>query len=267
MKRILRVSEARELIRNINAKDQGIFRRMEISSGDARMWFQAMLFTGMRTSELIKLKQNPTDRNGIPLFQRNGTIRLDKEIFYDTGKRRQVARERIVIMSGQGRAIMHRFMSETGMPKMIYDKTLTAAEMSSVFGAMLKASADRIGLELRPFGRTVNKTLKDGYGSIVYDNDGGKQTQRVVVPQDTTGVVLRSFRASWESWLVSTRGKDELALINICTSIGHTRATALEYYLASQFDADDMRDMLTVTEGFGVLPETTTVEDDQKSTP
>lgn len=254
VKRILRVSEARELIKNINVADQGPFKRMEITPQDARLWFQALLFTGMRLAELMRLKQNPTDRNGNSLYQRNGTLRLDKEIFYDVGKQKQVARERIVFLSEQGRHIIEKFIDEARMPRIIYGEQ-TAQKFSLVFNDMLQASARRIGFQGRSFTRTKRVPITDALGSNVYDDKGKERFKKITVPQDTTGIMTRVFRASWESWLVSARGKDEFVLRDICTSMGHTREVALEYYLASQFDKEDIEDMMKTTEGFGIVPE------------
>ena len=247
-KRILRVSEARALISNINVNDQGMIKKVESSKSDIVAWLQALLFTGMRFAELYKLHGHPE------LFEANGSIRLDKGIFYDTGKQRQQAKERVVMLSDAGRSIVEKFFA-TKKPKVILNSQTPEYDIIRVLDAMLKASAERIGLQTRQFSRTIRKAVVDADGFARRNDDGKVVTKKVQIPQETTGVMVRTFRSTWESWLVSTRGTDEFTLYRIHNSMGHNRETAMKHYLASQFDEEDIADMLKVTEGFGIVAE------------
>lgn len=247
-KRILRVSEARALISSVNINDQGLMKKIEASKGDIVVWLQALLFTGMRFAELYKLHGHPE------LFEANGSIRLDKGIFYDTGKQRQQAKERVVMLSDAGRPIVAKFFA-TKKPRVILNTTTPEYDIVRVLDAMLKASAERIGLQKRQFSRTIKKPVIGMDGFVKRNEDGSKVTAKTQVPQETTGVMVRTFRSTWESWLVSTRGTDEFTLYRIHNSMGHNRETAMKHYLASQFDEDDIADMLKVTEGFGIVAE------------
>lgn len=247
-KRILRVPEARALISNISINDQGMIKKLETSKSDMVIWLQALLFTGMRFAELYKLHSHPE------LYEANGSIRLDKSTFYDTGKKMQTAKERVVMLSDAGRPIIQKFFAAK-KPLISLAAKNPMYDIINVLDAMLKASADRIGLQSRQFSRTIRKPVIGPDGFVRRNDDGSAITNKVLVPQETTGVMVRTFRSTWESWLVSSRGTDEFTLYRIHTSMGHNRETAMKHYLASQFDEDDIADMLKVTEGFGIVPE------------
>lgn len=254
LKRVLRVSESKALIKAIDTEEQGLFKLMNLSNKDARLWLEALLFSGMRLNELIILKRKPYDGMGNPLLRKNGSILLPKEQFGDVGKQRSVARERVVLLSDIGRNIMHKFLDEADMPT--FKGGFNPKWVAIAFDGMLKIASDRIGLQERTFTRTQKKPVIDAVTGLQKVDDKGKPVfQKVQIPQVTTGVHVRSFRSSWESWLVTTRFNDEMALLNIINSIGHNRETAMTYYLATQFDKEDIDDMLKMTEGFGIVSE------------
>lgn len=76
LKMVLRVREAWVIINNVDTEKQGRYKIMELSNGDARKQFFALLLSGMRLSELIRLKQKLYDNDGDSLFRDNGSILL-----------------------------------------------------------------------------------------------------------------------------------------------------------------------------------------------
>lgn len=251
LKRILRVSEAWAVIRNVDIKEQGRYKIMDIPTEDLKKWFRALLLSGMRLSELIRLKQNPFDNDGNPLLRENGSILLPYERFGLAGKQKIVEKERVVSLSYLGRDVMKDFLDKyTKMPR--FKSDFNAEYVHVVFDAILKNSAEKIGLPTRTFTRTQRRPVIDDITKQQkFDEKGKPKYEKIVIPQTTTGVFCRSFRSSWESWLMTARGKDEFIKFQILKSIGHTQETAVGYYLASEFDDEDIADMLKITEGFG----------------
>lgn len=246
--RILRVAEFRAVLNEVRASDQGMINNISPSftSTDARRWLQAALFTGARISEIWKLHGHPE------LIEENGTIRLDKNIFYDAGKQRQAAKERVIFLSDKGREFMPKFF-DSRFPTLLNDTMDPLITAFNAFSAMLDAAALRVGMQTREFSRTLHRAVKDADGVQQYDDKGNKITKKENVKQKpTTGVRVRSLRKSWESWLISARGRDEFVVRDICTSMGHTREIAMKHYYASQFDDEDIGEMLAITEGFGI---------------
>lgn len=255
MKRILRPAEAFELLRNIDTDDQGLFRKMDISSYDVQLWLQCLLLTGMRLSELLILKKDPTDNEGNSLFRPNGTIWLPKDKFGDVGKLKILTKQRFVILSDAGRKAVEKFLTEASMPVLTTDEKLTPRVVSDVFDKMLKASADRIGLQKITTTRTQMKAVKNERGIPEVDEKGNILRERVNVPLTTSGVMVRSFRATWESWLMQSFGKDTITVREIMKSIGHNFETAMSHYVGTEFDSEDLRDIKKYTAGFGTLTE------------
>ena len=249
--RILRVAEMRAILNDVRATDQGLIDniRPEFTSTDARRWLQASLFTGCRFTEIWRLHDHPE------LMQENGTIRLDKSIFYDLGKHKQVAQERVVFLSDAGRDFMPKFF-QARTPKLNNNSMSILETVDRALSAMMDAAAIRVGLQARAFSRTLHRAVKDEEGVQQYDDSGKKIMRKENVQQKpTTGVRVRSLRKSWESWLISSRGADEFMVRNICMSMGHTREIAMKHYFASQFDDEDIAEMLAITEGYGIKRE------------
>lgn len=255
MKRILRPSEAFELLRNINSKDQGLFAKMRISTHDVQLWLQAALLTGMRLSELLILKQDPNDNEGKSLFRPNGTLWLPKDKFGDVGKLKILTKQRTVILSDAGRKAVQKFLEEAHMPVLTTNEIITARVVSDVFDKMLKASADRIGLQKITTTRTQMKAVLTADGKPKRDENGNIIRQKVNVKLVTSGVMIRSFRATWESWLMQSFGKDTTTVREIMRSIGHNFETAMTHYVGTEFDADDLKEIKKYTAGFGTLTE------------
>ena len=246
--RILRVAEMRAVLNDIRVTDQGMISNISpaFTSTDARRWLQAALFTGARFSEIWRLHDHPE------LMQENGTLRIDKTIFYDPGKHKQLSQERTIKLSNPGREFMPKFFAAR-FPALNNDTMDPMETVVIALSSMLDAAALRAGLQTREFSRTLRRAVKDADGVQQYDDDGNKITRKENVKQKpTTGVRVRSLRKSWETWLVSSRGRDEFALTDIYTSMGHSRETAMKHYYASEFDDEDIAEMLAITEGFGI---------------
>lgn len=65
---------------------------------------------------------------------------------------------------------------------------------------------------------------------------------------DTRGICMKSFRKTWEAWLITKYGKEHK--LNIFLSQGHTEETALEYYIMLPFSDQDKKDIQFYTEGW-----------------
>jgi len=249
--RILRVSEAMALMDNIDSKDQGIFRKIEISNKDAKTFLEAILFSGMRLSELIILKKHPLDKDGKPHF-RGDRIWLPREKFGTGDKGKFTQKDRFVYLSDTGRKIMSEFMEHTELPVISYQKDNELRVLTEVFSSMLKASADRIGLQKRPFMRTVKKAKRNPEGKPVLI-DGKPWYEKINIEQRTTGVSLRALRATSEAWLLISYIYDPFKIQEIAGSFGQTPNVdnVLYKHGALGFDDEDMEDIKKATAGYG----------------
>jgi integrase len=234
--RVLRYHEAKTLIANIsNESDlQQWNMKTEASESTVRTWVMALLFTGCRVSELIKIHEHPE------LLQSDGTYLASRNIFYDSGKKKQIAQERVIYFSDMGIPIIKRFFDT----ERIAD---TQEHVNSVLNALLRTSALISGFEQREF-------------TFIENGISGKRL--------TTGVSVRSFRKTWDSWLVNSFHSDPFALMIAEKSMGHSMATAMKHYLTMQYDEEDMADIRKATKGFGLHPDkTATVEPTAENTP
>jgi integrase len=185
-----------------------------------RTWLMALLFTGCRISELFKMHEHPE------LLQSDGTYQLSRDIFYDSRMKKRSAPERVIFFSDMGMPIIKRF----------FDTERLASTYSLTYvtlNALLKTSAIVSGFEQREF---------------VYIENGvyGKRL--------TTGVSVRSFQKTWESWLVNSFHSDPFTLAIAEKSMGHSKDTAMRDYLMMQFNDEDLTDIRKATRGFGLHP-------------
>jgi len=65
---------------------------------------------------------------------------------------------------------------------------------------------------------------------------------------DSEGICAKSTRKTWEAWLMCQYGKEHQ--IEVFLSIGHTKETALEYYLMLPFDDQEKIQMKYYTDGW-----------------
>ena len=225
--RILRYEEAKALFNALDVDNQGRYHvDLGISSVDVAIWMQALLFTGMRLTELWKFREHPE------LLQSNNTILLAREIFYDSGKKKQLAQERVVQLSDMGVKIVNAFL-QTRIPRMAPSLAMP------VIDHMLEQAALQLGFQTRTFKYRQREKLPSGKYAYTYRDS------------ETTGVRIRSFRKTWDSWLVNTFGSDSMRMDMIMLSQGHNHATSLSHYLTFGLDYDDKQDIKKAMKGYG----------------
>lgn len=252
--RVLRPQEARELISAVDVNDEGAWKYLRsrgIGNKTLRKWLQALLFTGMRSSELYKLQRNPQ------FIQRDGNIYLPQSVVDaidpytgKTGKRKITIPRREVYLSDIGRKIIDEFMKSTTMPE---DLDTMDVQLTRI----LHRAGTRIGLPEGVFTKTKRVYIKDDAGNYVTEQVqklgqlvSVKKYNRVQYQQVTNGCTIRSMRKTWESWLTNTYGADQRTLLIIMRSQGHQTETAIKHYLTFQFDADDLADIRTLVKGY-----------------
>ncbi len=240
--RILRYGEIKEILSNIEVEPSGSWsRRIPASKGNVQIWLQGLLFTGMRFYELFILHSHPE------LLQDDGTLRLDKNLFYDVGKQKQTVKERIVYLSDMGIGVVDKFFKTLPLhsdPKEAY----------RYLDSVLAATGKKLGYPERTITYKENKTI----GIQEIEKDGKRKIVRQTAPIDrvisTNGLSLRVFRKTWNSWLVNYFKNDNHSLTIAEMSMGHTDKTALKHYLTLQFDDEDMKEIEKAVKGFGLHP-------------
>ena len=240
--RILRYKEVIEILRNLELEPEGAWTyNLPVSKGTVQIWLQALLVTGMRHSELHILHDHPE------LFQDDGTILLDKNVFYDVGKQKQTLVERVIYLSDTGMKIMPEFFD---VPMISPDPKKAYNYLDTV----LVATGKKLGYP----ERTIQFKEKQTIGIEQVEVNGIKQLRRITSPVEktvtTNGLSVRVFRKTWNSWLVNYFKNDNNALTIAEMSMGHTDQIALQHYLSLQFDEDDTKDIERAVKGFGLHP-------------
>lgn len=261
IKRILRVSEINAVTDNLKVDKQLLGKKfIDIKRRNMRRWIQFLTISGMRFSEAYRLQQNK-EWNGKPLFDPDRqVIFLPKPLFGDVGKGRVLNKERVVFLSNTGVKFTRLFLDQAYIPNFISTgMPATIPYLAHAFDSILRETAKSIGMPTRPFAMT-RKVYKMDYVNGMYikkvDNNGKYiyKKEQVEMKAQTSGVILRSFRATWESYLVSQFMSDPLQLLNIVGSFGHKRETAEEYYIvANQFDSEDLKEIASITKGWGII--------------
>lgn len=257
LKRILRPKEYEAIRHNINPDAQGFFKKFETTKGNMQRWLNFLLFSGMRFSEAYRFKLNDGMYNGKPLFNpERHSLWMPKDLFGDVGKQKVVNAERVLWLSNDGVYYTKRFLEHASIPLSRHTRMrIDIRNFELVLNAMLKDSADMIGLPKRTFTITRKEKIKDMWGNPVMDENGKPKYRKVNVPlrEETSGVITRSLRATWESYLTAMYMHDPLAVLNITASMGHTVETSQAYYVISgQFDSDDLKDIELFTRGWGI---------------
>ena len=240
--RILRYSEVLELLRNLELEPTGAWaRKVAVSKGTVQIWLQALLVTGMRFHELTILHSHPE------LLQDDGTLLLEKNKFYDVGKKKQSMSERIVYLSDKGLDIVQDFFN---VP-LLNSNTIEAYHY---LDNVLSATGKKLGYPERSITYKENRTI----GMYEIEKNGKRQmtkeTAKVERTITTNGLSVRVFRKTWNSWLVNYFKDNNHSLTIAEMSMGHTDETALKHYLSLQFDQEDMNDIEKVVRGFGLHP-------------
>ena len=250
--RILRPKEAFALIDHIDVKDEKTWRYLQdkdITSKDVQAWLKFLLLSGCRFSEMILIRNDPK------LRQSNGTLRIPNY----AGKEMRMVKARNVLLSDMGRSHLDTFFSSAKIPVQIGKENDMIEAMTSI-STMMHIAGEKIGLETMEFdvkrkhrqigedGKPVKikKITKDGREIEVYD----KTTK--IEQIETNGCSIRSTRKSWESWLIHSFGGEKIET-QIFLSQGHTRETAMRYYLNTGYDEEDIVDIRKCTLGYGVM--------------
>jgi len=238
--RILRYSEVLEILRNLELEPSGAWRRKRTASkGTVQIWLQALLFTGMRFSELHILHSYPE------LLQDDGTLLLEKNKFYDVGKKRQTNQERVVYLSDMGLPIVQRFFE---VPLL----NSNPGEAFRYLDGVLSATGKKLGYPERTMTFKENRTI----GIHEVEQDGERWMEKQTAPVErtivTNGLSVRAFRKTWNSWLTNYFNDNVNSQVIVEMSMGHTDQIALKHYLSFQFDEEDSRDIAKAVKGFGI---------------
>jgi len=182
-----------------------------VAKPSLKVLLRALLFTGMRYQELIRLKQNPSG------------FHPDKGyILVKSGKREAVYSERYVHLTPAGVQAVKDFLADE---RMDYPS-------SAVMTKNLCAWARAAHLEAAP------------------ELEGGKISQGAnagLNRQNVWGMSVKSFRKSWESWL-AVSFPDRLEMVML--SQGHQTATSIKHYLGVPFSQDEREEIRTMTAGW-----------------
>lgn len=243
--RILRAPEMEALLQNVNVRDErGTNTRSrkwlqakDITTNDVRTWLQTALFTGCRFGELVVVHKDPT-----LLFSPN-KLRIPN---YAHAKSKRRTKYRNIPLSNKGAEVIPDFFTSSELPsgnKNEVNQTLTSLSL------ILHAAAERIGLPKYDF------ELKVAKGSEYTDEKGKIRKEKVPVDYTTDGVCFRSFRKTWESWLMLSFANDYFMHMKLAKSMGHTMETSMQFYTTNLdgFDKQDKEDILPYVEGYGLI--------------
>ena len=241
--RVLRPDEMEALLANIDVSDEKgkmsrkWLRNKGITSEDVQVWLKTALFTGCRFGELTVIHQDPT------LLFEERKLRIPN---YSGAKRKRKTKFRNIPLSKMGAEVLPKFFEASQMPseeKKDVNQTLVS------FTSILHASAEKIGLP------KYNFTLEIATGPWLKDERGKEYRNTKPKPYTTDGVCFRSFRKTWESWLMLTFAKDYTSHMKLATAMGHDIETSQRYYtkMLSGFDMEDRQSIKPWVEGYELV--------------
>jgi len=170
---------------------------------------QALLYTGMRYVELKRFQQHPEWYDG-------DFIHLPREASL---KEKRTQPERWVRLNTQGRMIVQYFLK--------YRKKLPSYQsMSQNLGCW----ALRAGF---PEAKIIEKI--------------NKKTGQIKKINSCPGLSVKSFRKTWESWLMFCYPQ-KIAMITL--SQGHTTLTSLQHYVNMPFTESNRLEILNYIQGW-----------------
>ena len=255
--RILRPGEAEALLSHIDVRDEKTWKYLQdrdITTEDVQAWLRFLLFTGCRFPEMIIVKNDPKLRLS------NGTLRIPNY----PGKEMRTRKARNILLSDMGRDMLDAFFATPPIPIDPENYENDSKEVISSMSSMMHIAAEKIELEKMSFtikqksknigtdGQKIKikKTTKDGREIEVYDTTTKFKTIT------TDGCSIRTMRKTWESWLIHSFGGEKIET-QVFLSQGHTRETAMRYYLNVGFDEEDIKDIKECTKGYGVVNQKT----------
>lgn len=239
--RVLRASEMEALLNAVDINDEHgnksrkWLRQRNVTTEDVKSWFKFALFTGTRFGEAIVVHRDPS------LLFNPYTIRIPN---YPGAKRKRKTTFRNISLSYKGREFIPEFFDAVQLPS---DDEKQVRQTLTSLSLILHGAADRINLDSYDF----DIQIADG---PVYTDDKGKQRKEKTVHRlNTNGVTFRSFRKTWESWLVLTFANDYLSHVKIAKGQGHDIETSMDFYtkILSGFDRDDRKEVIPWVDGYG----------------
>lgn len=169
---------------------------------------QVLMLTGMRYQEVINLKKDPLG------FQ-------DNSIHIKSGKK-MASPERYVNLTPAGIVAVRAFLDDE---RSVYPST-------SGMTHNLVAWAELAGLAPSP--QLVGKNYSTG------PNVG-------IERKNVCGMSVKSFRKSWESWLVASYPQQAEV---IATTMGHTTTTSMKHYMSLPFTPEEKEQIQAYTAGW-----------------
>ena len=242
---IPRVSEARAILNSVSIEDMGSWKTdIGWTTRDLKIYLQAMLFTGLRFRDLLRIRQHPE------LYRSDGTITISRSEI-GGGKKKVRIRSYDVYLSEVGRKIFDEQFFSVNLPdsKFLKDGDVT---INAKVDAILDKAAEKLGFPLITQKVTMNRKVLDENGlPMIQDGEAVRRT--VIEEYRTHGIKVGSWRKAWDSWLVNgfSQIQDATVLIMIEKSMGHSIAIAREHYLTLKYDLDDIEDIKKVINGYG----------------
>lgn len=234
--RILRPDEAKLLMKSVTMALAPRYLQEKYSTYDMKVYVSCLLLTGMRYPELEYLQKNEGS-----YLRKEGHVYLPMAA---TGKDKRKNPSRYVRLSDAGREEIDKLWIARPMPEMYQ------------LDQLLHKWAERAGFEKWRFNKTMKRTVKDDLGHVVFEEyespKSGKilkrpKKERVPKVLITNGVVIRSFRKTWESWLIHSFPEHEGEIID---SQGHDDRTAIKHYRNLIFDQEDKANMRPFVGGY-----------------
>ena len=236
--RLLRPKEVEAIFENLDIGNEGNKSRnwlqsRGITTEDVRIWLKTALFTGCRFGELVVIHEDPS-----LLF---GTNKLRIPNYFGS-KRKRKTKFRNIALSNMGSEVLPQFFNARQLPSgSKKEVTQTLVSLTQ----MLHASAREIGLPEYTF------TLQIASGPTYKDEKGKEHKEFVPKEYTTDGVCFRSFRKTWESWLMLSFANNYSDHMKLVSQMGHDLATSMKFYttVLSGYDEEDRRDIFPWVDG------------------
>ena len=236
--RLLRPVEVESLFDNLDINNEGKRSRRwlqpkGITTEDVRIWLKTALFTGCRFGELVVIHEDPS------LLFAPGKLRIPN---YFGAKRKRKTKFRNISLSNMGRDVIQKFFEANQLPS---GSTREVTQTLVSLTAMLHSSAREIGLPEYTF------TLQIASGPTYIDDKGKERKEYVPKEYTTDGVCFRSFRKTWESWLMLSFANNYGDHMKLVSQMGHDLATSMKYYTAvlGGYDEEDKQSIMPWVEG------------------
>lgn len=204
----------------------------QIQKPSLRVLVRALLFTGMRYQELIRLKKEPS------LFDPDHrmTVRVK------SGKSRACQKERYVRLTPEGVEAVRAFL-EDEREKYPSPAGIALNLVSWSKAAELEEVPEMVGEVYHQEKEAKDKKTGEMKVKSAGANEGMER-------KNVWGMSVKSFRKTWESWLTVTY-PDQIDIIT--QSMGHEAVTAMKHYWGLPFTSDEKMDIRDMVKGWGGL--------------